>query len=201
MKRMKASYSPLSLTSEKDRIEVTITYLEQEERPHLAPLPPMGEKHRLALMRAVKPPVHFYRYLYDLVGAPYNWVSRRKLTDSELAGIIQHDDVYLYVLYAGGVPAGMAEIDARQRDVHELKFFGLTPDFTGCGLGRYFLSNVIDLAWSRAPKVLRLETCTLDHPAALPLYQKLGFSVVDRRSGLVERYDPKRAANSSGTAS
>ncbi len=183
--------SPLSLTPEDaDQIAVTITYLEQSARPHLPPAPPLGEKMKLALMRAEKPPVHFYRYLYDLVGAPYNWVSRRKLSDADLASVIQDEDVYLYVLYAGGAPAGMAEIDARDRSIHEVKFFGLTPDFTGRGLGRYFLTHVIELAWSRAPEKLRLETCTLDHPAALPLYQRLGFSVIDRRSGYVERHRP-----------
>ncbi|WP_165793732.1 GNAT family N-acetyltransferase [Hyphococcus luteus] len=191
---MTTSYSPLSLTPERqDRIAVTITYLELTARTPLPPLSPPGQKMKLALMRAENPPVHFYRYLYDLVGAPYNWVSRRKIGDEELAAIIQDEDVYLYVLYAGGVPAGMAEIDARDRRVHELKFFGLTPDFTGRGLGRYFLANVIDLAWSHGPETLRLETCTLDHPAALPLYQRLGFSVIDRRSGYVERYNPENS--------
>ncbi|MCK5744997.1 MAG: GNAT family N-acetyltransferase, partial [Oricola sp.] len=132
-------------------------------------------------------------YLYDLVGAPWNWISRRKMNDQELAALIHDPDVYLYVLYVDGAPAGMAEIDARDPDVHELKFFGLAPDFTGRGLGRYFLTHVIDLAWSRAPERLRLETCTLDHPAALPLYQKMGFSVIDRRSGFVERYKPENS--------
>ena len=198
---MTTHYSPLSLTPEAgDQVSVTITYLEQTSRPALAPAPPAAEKLRLALMRAIKPPAHFYRYLYDLVGAPYNWVSRRRLSDAELVSIIHDDDVYVYVLYAGGVPAGMAEIDARRLDIHELKFFGLAPDFTGRGLGRFFLSNVLDLAWSRAPERLRLETCTLDHPAALPLYQKMGFSVIDRRSGVVERLNPanppRPAANS-----
>ena len=195
---MTTFYSSLSLPDEGDRIKVTITYLEQDERPNLAPAPAPAGKTPLALMRVTKPPVHYYRYLYDLVGAPYNWISRRKMNDEELASIIHHDEVYLYVLYVGGAPAGMAEIDARDPETHELKFFGLTPDFTGRGLGRYFLANVIDLAWSRAPDRLRLETCTLDHPAALPLYQKMGFSVVGRQSGVVERYRPEKPADNSG---
>ena len=183
---MTTHYSPLSLTPKTDdRIEVTITYLEQSSRPDIAR--PAAPRRRTALMRVENPPVHFYRYLYDLVGAPWNWISRRKLTDEELAALICDPNVYLYVLYVDGAPGGMAEIDARKQDVHELKFFGLAPDVTGCGLGRFFLANVIDLAWSRSPRKLRLETCSLDHPAALPLYQKFGFSVVDRRTGLVER--------------
>jgi len=186
----------LSLTpTTDDRIEVTITYLEQSARPNL-PRPPAPTR-KTALMRVENPPLHFYRYLYDLVGAPWNWISRRKMNDKELTALIHDPDVYLYVLYVDGAPAGMAEIDARKNDIHELKFFGLSPDQVGCGLGRFFLTNVLDLAWSREPQVLRLETCSLDHPAALPLYQKFGFAVTDRRSGVVERLKLK---NSGGGA-
>ncbi len=185
---MTTQYSPLSLTpTNEDRIEVTITYLEQSSRPNL-PRPPTP-KRKTALMRVEDPPIHFYRYLYDLVGAPWNWISRRKMNDEDLAALIHDPDVYFYVLYVNGAPGGMAEIDARKSDVHELKFFGLSPDYVGCGLGRFFLTNILDLAWSRAPQKLRLETCTLDHPAALPLYQKFGFAVTDRRSGVVERLE------------
>ncbi|MEE2691746.1 MAG: GNAT family N-acetyltransferase [Pseudomonadota bacterium] len=166
------------------RIDVTITYLEQRARPLLATAarPPF----KVAILRAERPPVHFYRYLYGLVGEPYKWVSRKKLTDAELETILHDPSVYLYVLYVGGVPGGMAEVDARGADFVEIKFFGLAPDFIGVGLGRYFLTNVIELAWSLSPKAVRLETCTLDHPAALPLYQKLGFTVFDQRRGQVE---------------
>ncbi len=166
------------------RVDVTITYLEQTARPAMAPPPRPGRK--MAFMRAEHPPVHFYRYLYRLIGDPYNWVSRRRLSDEDLEIIIHDPQVYLYVLYVDGVPAGMAEIDARKRDIHELKFFGLAPDYVGLGFGRYFLANVIDLAWAHEPEVLRLETCSLDHPAALALYQKMGFEVIDRREGVVE---------------
>lgn len=185
---MTTQFSPLSLTRQTgNQVEVTITYMEQRARPVL-PSIAISARRKTAILRAENPPVHFYRYLYDLVGAPYNWISRRRLSDDDLAAIIQHDDVYLYVLYVDGVPAGMAEVDARSDEMHELKFFGLAPDFIGNGLGRYFLSNVLDLIWSRGPKCVRLETCTLDHPAALPLYQKFGFSVVDRRQGFVELF-------------
>lgn len=166
------------------RIDVTITYLEQTARP---PAPsPVRPPFKVAILRAENPPIHFYRYLYRLVGDPYHWVSRRRLGDAELAKIISNPAVYIYVLYIGGVPAGLAEVDRRKADIAELKFFGLAPDFLQKGLGRYFLSNVVDIAWSLGPKRVRLETCTLDHPAALPLYQKLGFSVFDQRQGQVE---------------
>jgi GNAT superfamily N-acetyltransferase len=169
------------------RVEVTITYLEQRARPVLQT--PRRPPLKVAILRAESPPAHFYRYMYGIVGDPYNWVSRKRLSDPELTEIIHDPAVHLYILYAQGAPAGLAEVDARDGKIVDLKFFGLAREFHGRGFGRYFLANVIDLCWSLAPERVRLETCTLDHPAALPLYQKLGFTVFDQRKGEVELPD------------
>lgn len=169
------------------RIDVTITYLEQTERPVLPT--PARPPCKLALMRAEAPSVGFYRYLYRTIGDPYKWMTRRNMSDAELSAIITDPELYLYVLYAGGVPAGMAEVDARRHPEIELRFFGLTPDWTGRGLARFFLTNVIDLIWAMAPKRIQLETCTLDHPAALSLYQKHGFTPFEQSRGYVEVVD------------
>lgn len=177
-------------------LSVTVTYLEQRERPALPPISLPADR-KFALMRAEVIPVHFYRYLYDLVGRPYNWVSRTLMKDQALQQIIHHRHVHIYVLYVGGVPAGFAEIDARHPKVPEIKFFGLAPDFIGQKLGPFFLTQIIDLAWTcgvdddtttkdrlflaGGPTRVRLETCTFDHPAALPLYQRFGFRPFEQR--------------------
>lgn len=165
--------------------EVTVTYLEQDERPLLPSAPP-PPRYKTAFLRAEHPPLHFYRYLYRLIGDPYYWVSRRQMDDAALADIIHDPSVYIFILYVDGVPGGMAEIDARDKRNPELKFFGLAQDFVGKGFGRYFLTQAIDAAWALEPERVCLETCTLDHKAALPLYQKFGFKVFDRRKGVVE---------------
>lgn len=170
-----------------EKIDVVITYLEQTSRPVFHT--PVRPSMKVAILRAENPPTHFYRYLYRLIGDPYHWVSRRRLGDSELAKIIGDPKVHVYVLYIGGVPAGLAEVDNRSAKGVEIKFFGIAQDYHGRGLGRYFLTQVIELAWDLMPKRVRLETCTLDHPAALPLYQKLGFTVFDQRKGQVELID------------
>ncbi|OFW99038.1 MAG: hypothetical protein A3E78_00575 [Alphaproteobacteria bacterium RIFCSPHIGHO2_12_FULL_63_12] len=174
------------------KVDVTITYLRQTVRPAYAPPPRPGRQ--LSILRAHKPPVHFYRYLYDLIGGPWHWVSRKRLADDELAAIIQSDAVHLYVLYVEGVPAGMAEIDAEETPIVHIRFFGLAPEVIGTGLSRFFLSNAVDLAWSLNPNEVRIETCTLDHPAALALYQKFGFTVFDQRPGRVTLSDEKDSA-------
>jgi GNAT superfamily N-acetyltransferase len=168
--------------------DVTITFLRQRTRPAYAPQPrPPG---KLAILRAEHPPTHFYRYLYDLIGRNWHWTSRRKLTDPDLAAIIKDPRVHLYVLHVDGVPAGMAEIDATTAPVVEIRFFGLAPDFIGRGLSRFFFANAVDLAWSLNPDEVRIETCTLDHPAALALYQKFGFDVFDQRRGRADLVEP-----------
>lgn len=174
-------------------VEVTITFLRQTSRPAYAPQPRPPRK--ISIMRAENPPTHFYRYLYDLVGAPWNWVSRRNMSDDALRDIITDPAVSVYVLSVDGAPAGIAEIDGKEHPVVYIRFFGLAPDFIGAGLGRFFLANAIDLAWSANPSEVRLETCTLDHPAALSLYQKFGFTVFDQRKGRVELIEDKTGAH------
>lgn len=167
--------------------DVTITYLRQMRRPsRAAPHPPAPGA---ALLRARTPPLHFYRYLYRLVGDPYHWVSRRRLSDKQLAAIIHDEKVYVYVLFIDGAPGGFCELDHRDGDRIEIKFFGLAPERIGKGWGSYFLWHCLDLAWSLGPSEVRLETCTLDHRAALPLYQKFGFEAFDMRDGRITTLD------------
>lgn len=85
------------------------------------------------------------------------------------------NQVEIYVLYVGGVPAGYAEIDLRQEPDIALAYFGIMPDFIGQRLGSFFLNWIIDKAWSYHPQRFWLHTCTLDHPKALAVYQKAGF--------------------------
>jgi len=156
------------------RLETTVTYLEMRG------LPPHGEvappRDDLTLHRARKPTVSFYRWLYERVGAPWLWTDRRKLDDDQLAPLIQHDAVEIWVLYVAGVPAGYLELDRRQPPDIELAYFGLLPEFIGHHLGAYLLDRAIRLAFTHRPTRLWLHTQTLDHPRALPLYQRLGFT-------------------------
>lgn len=166
------------------RVSFTITYLEMAQRPLLQPAhPPPGSK--VALLRAERPTVAFYRYLYDGVGGAWRWWYRRQMSDDELAGILADDRIEVFVLYLAGAPAGYFELDRRGQPggaqtssgggTIDLAYFGLMPHCVGHGLGRYLLTAAIEQAWSYAPKRLTVNTNTMDHPRALPLYQKLGF--------------------------
>ena len=165
-------------------LPMTVTFLEMKAKPNLQP-PPMPAG-KLAILRADRPPTHFYRYLYDTIGDSYYWVDRRRLTDEALVEIIHSPKLELYVLYADGCPAGMAELDFREPGTGLLAYFGLLPEFIGRGLGSYFLHNAIQNAWLKPISTLLVNTGTLDHPRALPLYQRMGFTPYSREDRSVE---------------
>lgn len=171
-------------------LDVTITYLQMLERPARGPAQPPRLTEKIALMRAERPTVGFYRYLYNAVGAPWLWYERNQFSDEEIAAIIQDERVDVCVLYYGGTPAGYAELDFRQEREVELAYFGLVQDYIGMGLGQYLLEWAVDTAWERNPTRLWVHTCTLDHPAALPLYQKAGFVLYDQETIRIK--DPRQ---------
>jgi GNAT superfamily N-acetyltransferase len=155
-------------------VEITTYYLEMLSPPNRT-LPPPREG--LTVVHARKPTVAYYRFLYDAVGGPYHWKSRKKLSDADLAELIHGPRMENHVLMVDGVPAGFAELDRRIEGEVELGQFGLVPEFTGQGLGKYFLNWTMLKAWSYGPKRVWLHTCTQDHPAALPNYLKAGFVI------------------------
>jgi ribosomal protein S18 acetylase RimI-like enzyme len=166
-------------------LETVVTFLEMTANPglrHQAPVNIPG----LALMRATRPPVHFYRYLYDTVGRDYFWVDRKKISDGELKAILDDDDTHVYVAFVGGVPAGYFELDNRRPRLVEINYIGLAPEFHGRGLGRWLLGESVEVAWSLKPERVIVETCTLDGPRALALYQKAGFTPYRRQAKLLE---------------
>ena len=165
------------------RIPTVVTFLEMKAKPlTFAPFP----KGKIAILRAENPPVHFYRYLYDTIGRDYYWVDRRKLDDEALAAILHNPLVELYVLHVNGNPAGMAELDFRKKDIAQLAYFGLMPEFIGRGLGLFFLHQADLLAWTKPVSRLMVNTCTLDHPRALALYQRAGFVPYSREERYIE---------------
>ena len=162
----------------KRSVLVTVTYLEMTSPDQRTAPPEWGEP--ATVVRAERPTISFYRYLYDTVGADWDWFERRRLSDEALAAIIHDDAVEVFVLYVRGVPAGYVELDRRVEGEVEIAYFGLVPDYIGRGLGPCLLGWGLDRAWSCGPDRVWLHTCTLDHPKALSVYRRAGFEVYDR---------------------
>lgn len=164
-------------------IEVTVTFLEMYAPPAVSPSVPYNRQ--VALLKTRDIPLHFYRYLMDRVGRKWHWVNVLRLDDDELAAGIHREDRDIRVLYLDGSPAGFFDLKPHLPEEVELAYFGMMDHATGQGIGRWFLGSAIAAAWSHGPKRVTVQTCTLDHPAALPLYQKLGFKPVAQKKEVV----------------
>ncbi len=159
------------------RIAVDVTFLRLEPSVPAGPAPalPAGD----TLVRVAAPSVAFYRYLYGTVGHGYCWWLRRISPDRDIAALLADPAIGLHVLYRGGEPAGFFELDGRDRRDVNIGYFGLMPQAIGSGTGRALLARAIDLARASSPSgAVRVNTCTADHPRALPTYLGAGFRPV-----------------------
>ena len=179
----------MSNSAQKNSLATVVTYLRMTENPHVHVAPPVNLA--VSLMAARKPPVHFYRYLYEAVGRDNYWLDRLRLSDDELSAIICADTTSIQVAYVDGSPAGYFELDFSAGAIVWLAYFGIIGEFQGRGLGKWLLSQAIASAWSGPDiKALHVETCTLDGPHALPLYQRSGFTPYDRRDKIMDISTP-----------
>lgn len=165
-------------------IEVTVTFLEMEARP--SSFPPLPYNRQIALLKATDIPLHFYRYLTDRVGRKWHWVNSLRKSDDELREEIHRKGREVWVLYVDGSPAGFFDLNRVTPEIVDLAYFGMMEHATGQGIGRWFLGAAISACWAMDPQLVTVQTCTLDHPAALPLYQKLGFRPVGQSRELVQ---------------
>jgi GNAT superfamily N-acetyltransferase len=171
------------------RLRMVVTYLQMLAAPVPRALPRRAEA--ISIIRARRPTVSFYRYLYDTVGGPWMWYERKRMDDAALAAVVQDPRVAVYVLYVDGVPAGFVELDRREPAEVELAYFGLMPEFIGRGLGQYLLDWAVANAWESKPDRVWVHTCNYDHPGALATYQRAGFEVYDQEQSIID--DPRAA--------
>ena len=115
--------------------------------------------------------------MYRAVGGPWHWTDRLPWTDTDWDLAINRPDVELWVARVDGEAAGYFELQVED-DAVELKYFGLMPEFTGRRIGGALLSASIERARAIGKPRLTVNTCTLDHPGALPNYLKRGFKIL-----------------------
>ena len=115
--------------------------------------------------------------MYRAVGADFYWLDRAGWTDEQWRHEVDRDGVELWTARVADTIAGYFELHVATGSV-ELKYFGLTPQFIGRGLGGPLLSAAVRRALSLGPGRVTLNTCTLDHPAALPNYLAHGFRAI-----------------------
>lgn len=159
-------------------VDVVITYLELT-----APEAALGPGNRelpseVELCLEQSPGVAaIARAMYRAVGADFHWLDRVAWTDEQWRDEVDRAGVELWTARVGDEIAGYFQLHV-ETDAVELKYFGLTPQFIGRGLGRPLLLAAVRRAWALRPGRVTLNTCTLDHPAALPNYLARGFRLV-----------------------
>ena len=157
--------------------DVVVTFLERSLRGDVA-----GRDLPFTLEQ-VPPPMAatVSEAMYRAVGEPWRWTDRLTWTSEQWAASVNRGDVELWIARVNGEVAGYFELHA-EPDAVELKYFGLLPGQTGRGLGGALLDAAIARADTFQKPRMTLNTCTLDHPAALPNYLKRGFRVIRTES-------------------
>ena len=158
----------------------SITYLEMDQRPSFGwPRLPAGST--AALLKAERPPVWWFLALYDAVGRDYAWEDVHKREHDEVQEWLHQDVMSLFTLLDHGWPQGFFLLERQGEGVTDLAYFGMVPEAVGRGLGGWLLKTAILTGWDLPDtRKLTVNTCTLDHPRALALYQKNGFTPVRR---------------------
>ncbi len=154
-------------------VGAVVTYLEMTERPRPRPMP--ESPLRLVRWRDVDP--NKYRQLFRRVGGRWLWYSRLAMDDETL--LANAGEVHA-VLDRRGIEVGMIELDFGVPGECLIRFLGLVPELAGKGHGRWLFAQTLALAWGKGVTRVHVNTCTLDHPAALPSYLKAGFGAYKR---------------------
>ena len=186
----------MSVTPAGTEVAYTVTWLEMTSRPSY-PHPHAPSGPPAALLKSEAPPVWFFLSLYEAVGRDYAWEDMHQEPEDRLAEWLGDPDTALFTLMRAGWPHGFFVLDhSPAQQVCDLAYFGLVPQAVGRGLGRFLLESAVHTAWD-LPDMRRLtvNTCSLDHPRALGLYQRVGFTPVRRaehRRVLVRPLDASR---------
>ena len=167
------------------KIAAVVTHLEMTARPPLRAEPPGA----WTLRRIDRPAPDWFRELYLCVGEEWLWFSRVRMSDAELAAIIQSPQVEVYALTLDGRDEGLLELDFRTEGECEIAFFGVTAKLVGGGAGRWLMNRALAFAWSRPIARVWVHTCTFDHPSALAFYQRSGFRPFRRQIEIAD--DPR----------
>ena len=168
-------------------INVTISYL-RLMRDDFMVLPNANLPHQSYIHFIEKPDIGLFRFLYHEVGHPWRWYEQHELSDETIERRLHADDSQFYLLYPQAKMArierqdimGFCEFSCCHSISPNVFLYGLCAPYQGKGLGRRFLYQLLAQQFlDDKVDSITIDTCTLDHPSALPIYQSLGFKKFD----------------------
>jgi GNAT superfamily N-acetyltransferase len=154
--------------------EITVWYLQASSEQELLSAADPGSA---TILEARVKQYPFNRFLYQLVGGPWQWTDRLSWTDQQWRDYAEADNLRTWVAWVEGSPAGYFELQKDSSGEVEICYFGLGEKFIGRGLGGHLLSETIRQAWAWHASRVVVNTCSLDHPSALANYQARGMSI------------------------
>jgi len=159
-------------------VDVTVTYLEMDTPESLTVSGKVPAD--LQLRRETGPAAAaLAAELYRDVGGRHHWHDRSRWTVGDWSALLADPAVELWTARRGDAVAGYFELQ-RDAGICEIKYFGIRPGEIGRGVGGWLLGEAVRQAWRPGVHRVVVNTCTFDHPAALPNYLARGFVVVRR---------------------
>ncbi|QTN31553.1 GNAT family N-acetyltransferase [Akkermansiaceae bacterium] len=154
-----------------------ITFLEMVERP--VNFPTVPEDFQIALAeKNGRINLDWYRR----VGARWAWTDRLKWSEEEWRGYVESENLETWIASFQGQDCGYFEL-SRQDEGVRIALLGLAPESIGKGLGGSLLSKALERAWTEGIGRVFLDTCSKDHPNALPTYLRNGFRIIRTEYG------------------
>ncbi len=169
------------------KIAVVVTHLEMT----LAPEKPLAAaRDDVVLGRWEKPDAKAYKALFREVGEDWLWFGRLIMAEDKLITLLSEATRENYRPIRNGKILGTLEVNYADPENVEVAYFGLVPDAIGGGIGRWLMSQAVEMAWSR-PETKRvwLHTCTADSPQAIHFYRSCGFKPFRRSIEVID--DPR----------
>lgn len=158
-------------------IATVVTVLEMRSKPSLRPLP----RSPFRVVSWHRPSVEKYRVLFQRVGARWLWYSRLAMDDIALRAAIDRPETQVHaVIDRAGIEVGLLEFTHPKGDWCALDYFALVPELAGQQHGRWLMNLALAMMWRPGVKMVRVNTCTLDHPSALNFYLAQGFVAISR---------------------
>jgi ribosomal protein S18 acetylase RimI-like enzyme len=154
--------------------ELTVWHLESRSKRDLKPASNPGT---IQIREAGVKQYPFNRFLYELVGAQWQWTDKLCWSDQRWRDYAESADLRTWIAWQEGSPAGYFELQKQAGDEIEICYFGLAPAFIGQGIGGHLLSECIRAAWAWNPSRVLVNTCSLDHHSALSNYQARGMAI------------------------
>ena len=149
-----------------------ITYMERTAVPENG-TPPAPAGVTFALEANIG--LDAYRQLHREVGEEWLWWERICFDDAALGALLSDPATEIFILRADERWAGFVELDRSDTKAPAIRYFGLLPEFIGQRLGSYMMESLLHQAWRPVVRRVTLDTCDLDHPAAVPFYRRQGF--------------------------